>query len=44
MIITVARAMMMYRLMRNWLSTEGKAHRNLAVMIGILATILSKVR
>jgi hypothetical protein len=33
----------MYRLMRNWLSLEGKAYRNLAVMIGILATILSKV-
>jgi CO dehydrogenase/acetyl-CoA synthase epsilon subunit len=34
---------MMYRLMRNWLSLEGKAYRNLAVMIGILAAILSKV-
>jgi hypothetical protein len=34
----------MYRSMRNWLSTEGKAHRNLAVMVGILAAILSKVK
>jgi CO dehydrogenase/acetyl-CoA synthase epsilon subunit len=34
---------MMYRSMRNWLSTDGKAHRNLAVMIGILAAILGKV-
>jgi hypothetical protein len=44
MIVTVVRAVMMYRSMRNCLSMEGKAHRNLAVMIGILAAILSKIR
>jgi hypothetical protein len=42
-IVNVVRAVMMYRSRRNWLSTDGKAHRNLAVMIGILAAILSKV-
>jgi hypothetical protein len=44
MIVTVVRAVMMYRSMRNCLSMEGKAHRNLAVMIGILAAIPSKIR